>query len=292
MFCTEFFCYNYYMENYRQIYDLVKSDIDIIIENLTCKLNLQEPLLMQLKQFLNSPAKRIRPLLAILYMKACDVRLETEHYKLLTAIELVHNASLIHDDVIDNADIRRGIKTLNRIFNSKLAVVSGDYLLSCAVDFVREIGDNRILNIFIQSLAEMCKGEVAQYFCANKIPAMDEYLLKTEQKTAQLFVAALECSAILSPEIDKEKAVSFAKNFGIAFQIKDDLNNILTTNTDAENGIYTAPIILSGDVDRPAIEKTYNLLNNYINLALNNLDSLKDNIYKEALLALTELYRK
>ena len=123
---------------------------------------------------------------------------------LCAIIELIQSASLLHDDVIDNADIRRGIQTLNRIFNSKLAVVSGDYLLSCAVDFVREIGDNRILNIFIQSLAEMCKGEVAQYFCANKIPAMDEYLLKTEQKTAQLFVAALECSAILSPEIDKE----------------------------------------------------------------------------------------
>lgn len=280
------------MKDYKEIYTLVKSDIDIIIENLTSKLCLQEPLLTHLKKFLNSPAKRIRPLVAILYLKACGVRLQKEHYKLLTAVELVHNASLIHDDVIDEADVRRGNSTLNKIFNSKLAVVSGDYLLACAVDYISKIGDNRILNVFIQSLAQMCKGEISQYFCVNKIPSMEEYLLKTKQKTAQLFMTALECSAMLSPEIDRDKAVSFAQNFGIAFQIKDDLNNILTTNSDVENGIYTAPIILSGSVDNPAIEKTYHLLNNYVDLARKDLDNLEDNLYKRTLLELTELYRQ
>ena len=105
-------------------------------------------------------------------------------------------------------------------------------------------------------------------------------------------MTALECSAMLSPEIDRDKAVSFAQNFGIAFQIKDDLNNILTTNSDVENGIYTAPIILSGSVDNPAIEKTYHLLNNYVDLARKDLDNLEDNLYKRTLLELTELYRQ
>lgn len=280
------------MKDYRQIFELVKVDIEIINANLIRKLNLQEPLLSQLKDFLNAPAKRIRPLTAILYLKAHNINLNENHYKLLSAIELVHNASLIHDDVIDDADLRRCKKTLNKTFNPKLAVIAGDYLLSCAMDYVKELDNLQILDEFVQTLAQMCKGEIQQYFNINKIPALDDYLLKTEQKTAGLFVAALKCSAIIAKNINTEQAAGFARNFGMAFQIKDDLNNVLTTNTDIKNGIYTAPVILSGSIDNLAIENTYDLLNNYINLAQANLNDLEESKFKEALLELTELYRK
>ena len=280
------------MRNYQQIFDTVKSDIDIIINNLTAKLNLQEPLQTKVKAFLNAPAKRIRPLLAILYLKAAGVYLQEKHYKLLTAVELVHNASLIHDDVIDEADVRRNQTTLNRSFNTKLAVIAGDYLLSCAMDFLQEINNQQILSNFIQTLSEMCKGEIYQYFSTNKIPSLEDYITKCEQKTARLFMTALECSAILSPEISRTDALLFARNFGIAFQIKDDLTNVLTTKSDIKSGIYTAPVILSADSDNPAIEKTYDLLNNYIDNTKKYLNNLENNDYKKALEELTELYRK
>ena len=280
------------MKDYQKISELVKADLDIIIKGLCAKLNLQEPIHNQVKDFLYAPAKHIRPLLAILYLKACKIELTENHYKLLTAIELVHNASLIHDDVIDNEELRRSRKTLNTIFSPKIAVVAGDYLLACAMDYIRELDNFEILDIFIKTLANMCKGEFTQYFLINKIPDMDEYLCKTEQKTAKLFMAAFEGCAILSKDINRDNAIEFAKNFGIAFQIKDDLSNIVTSNTDVQNGIYTAPIILSGSVDNPAIEKTYTLLNNYIELARVNLKPIEANIYKQALLELTVIYKK
>lgn len=280
------------MKSYQQIFDLVKSDIDIVINNLSVKLNLQEPLFSRLKEFLNAPAKRIRPLFAILYLKAAGVPLSDKHYKLLTAVELVHNASLIHDDVIDEAYTRRNKSTLNKIFNTKLAVIAGDYLLSCAMEFLNEINNPQILESFVQALSMMCKGEVYQYFTSNQIPSLDDYIIKCEQKTARLFMTALECSAILSPELNRENALSLARNFGIAFQIKDDLTNVLTSNTDIQSGIYTAPVILSGNPANPAIEKTYDLLNNYIENTKQYLNYFNNNDYKNALEELMELYRK
>jgi len=279
------------MNSYNEISALIKSDIDIINSNLAQKINLQEPILSSIKEFLKLPAKRIRPLIAILFLKANNLPLTQNHYKLLTATELVHNASLIHDDVIDDADLRRTKKTLNSEFNAKLAVIAGDYLLSVAMDYINELNNPQILQKFTETLAAMCKGEISQYFTINKIPTLEEYLFKTQCKTAQLFTTTLECSAILSGA-DTQNAIELGKNFGMAFQIKDDLNNILTTQSDLKSGIYTAPIILSGAIDKPAIEKTYGLLNNYLDAALKTLIHIEDNIYKQALKRLTEIYRK
>lgn len=265
--------------------------MDIINDKLCTKLTLKNPMLKELKSFLNAPAKRIRPLLSVLYLKANQKELTQNHYKLLTAVELIHNASLIHDDIIDNAETRRGHKTLNVIFNSKIAVVTGDYLLTAALDYINEIKLPLIIKKFTCTLAEMCQGEFSQYFDTNKIPTLDDYIKKTKQKTAALFMTALECSMIISNS-DSENALNFAENFGIAFQIKDDLTNILTTKSDIKNGIYTAPVILSGSVNNPAIEKTYSLLNNYICNALKYLNSLKNSPYKTALHALGEIYGK
>ena len=291
-FCPKTYpCYNICMERYLKIQTLAKNEINRVNNELVQKLNLSEPLLSQMRSFLSAPAKRIRPILTILYIKACEHTLTENHYKLLTAIELVHNASLIHDDVIDDADLRRNKKTLNTEFNPKLAVVAGDYLLSCALEYIQEINIPQILINFTNTLSEMCNGEFSQYFAANKIPSMNEYLIKTEQKTAKLFMTALECSMILS-NLPPENAREFAYNFGMTFQIKDDLTNILTTKTDIENGIFTAPIILSGQINTPAIEKTYDLLNNYINNAIKNLNKLNENKYQKALLELMEIYRR
>lgn len=278
--------------NYQQIFNLVKQDMDIINNALSEKLNLNTtPVARELKQFLKAPAKRIRPLLAVLYLKAAKKNLTPNHYKLLTAIELVHNASLIHDDVTDSAELRRGRKTLNMIFNSKIAVVAGDYLLASALEYINEINNPRIIEKFANTLGSMCEGEFSQYLSRNKIPPFDDYLRKTEQKTAKLFMTALECSMLISSS-ETEDALNFAKNFGIAFQIKDDLTNILTTKSDIKSGIYTAPVILSGSVDNPAIEKTRSLLNNYICNALQCINCFESSTYKTALQSLAEIYAK
>ena len=242
----------------------------------------------ELDDFLQSPSKRIRTVLTVLYMRASKLYLLPEHYELLAAVELVHNASLIHDDVIDESKTRRQRKSLNEKFDNKLAVISGDYLLGCALKKFVKINSAEITDIFADTLKDMCKGEVKQYFNRFKKTDIENYIEKSTLKTSSLFVSVLKSSIILAGETDYDLAVEFAENFGIAFQIRDDMLNIIKNGKDIDDGIYNAPLILSENIDE-GIEKTKILLNNYINCARHCVNKLNESVYKAALLELLEL---
>ena len=165
------------------------------------------------------------------------------------------------------------------------------------------------------TLEIMSKGEVSQHFGKFSIPTIEEYIQKSEQKTAKLFETALCGSLIIAthnpprPLWEKENLLNeynefsklgegsegkeFAGNVGIAFQIRDDLINCKTTQTDINDGIYTAPVIFAGGTDNLeyGIEKTQILLNNYIDKALNELENIEDNKYKTALQELLGLLK-
>lgn len=281
-----------FKDNYNNILNIVNDDIERVNKELTAFININEPLKTKLVNFLTAPSKRIRPLLTFLYLRANDIEITENHYTLLTAVELVHNASLIHDDIIDESKTRRCEKTLNCEFDNKLAVIAGDYILSEALKKISLLNSSEIIDMFAQTLADMCEGETFQYFNKFKIPALDDYLKKTEQKTAKLFQTALEASAIISNTKSRKQAVEFGKNFGIAFQIRDDLINVKTLQADISDGIYTAPVIFSNStsVSQSGIEKTNCLLNNYINSAKQLLQNVENNKYKEALIELLELF--
>lgn len=278
---------------YLSILNVIKDDIEIINKELITLININEPLNSKLTEFLSTPSKRIRPLLSILYLRSNNIELNQAHYKLLSAVELMHNASLIHDDIIDDSKTRRSKKTLNFEFDSKLAVISGDYILSKALQYLGTLDSIEIINIFAQTLSQMCEGETFQYFNKFEIPSIENYLKKTEQKTAKLFQASLETSVLISNRELFSQASELGKNFGIAFQIRDDLINIKTGKTDIFDGIYTAPVIFSKNPSNPecGIEKTYCLLNNYVDKAFNCIKDIDDNKYKKALIELLELIR-
>lgn len=280
-------------EQYFKIYKLVESDISKVSDKVFKEINVKEPLNTALKNFLTSPSKHIRTLTAFLYLKANNKEINEKQIILQTAIELIHNASLIHDDIIDESFERRGQKSLNNQFNNKLAVISGDYLLSRALKQISELKSSEILYLFSEIFKQMCEGEITQYFSKYKKIKLDEYITKTRQKTATLFNAAIEGAAIVSATLDIIKAKDFSTNFGIAFQIRDDLINAKTTQTDIKDGIYTAPIILSESENdlTDGIEKTYRLLNNYIDKTKETLNSLEENQYKLALIELLELLK-
>lgn len=278
-------------KKYLKILNIVQKEIEQVLEQMSEGIEVQEPLKSKLFALLNAPSKHIRPLISILYLKAIDAEITAEQILYQSAIELVHNASLIHDDVIDESNTRRSVQTLNSEFGNKLAVISGDFLLSVALDKVIKIGDIALIKMFSDTLAVMSEGEITQYFKKFQIPTIDEYIKKSAQKTAKLFETAL-CGSLLIAKSDKN-GLEFARNFGIAFQIRDDLINCKTTNSDIKDGVYTAPVIFSGGVQisSDAIEKTQGLLNNYINNALNSLKDIGENEYKLALLELLELMR-
>lgn len=264
-----------------------------------------------IKNFIFAKSKRIRPSLIFLTAKALNIDVSEDILKLSCAVEIIHNATLIHDDIIDNAQKRRGKLSLNRQIGNNLSVLSGDILLSIAMKELTELNNIEILEVFSLALQKMCTGEINQNSSLNKLPSIDEYIIKSQNKTAELFCASLEALCILKNIKEREKINNFALNFGTAFQIKDDLNNILKTDktkpelSDIYNGIYTLPIILFSQRNKnfekltkdeiinqvlknpEIIEKTTDVIKKYTNRAIASLDFMKDNQYKEEIIKLT-----
>ena len=280
-------------KQYQKICEVVKADLERVNKNLVFSPDLEPELDKELEGFLNAPSKRIRSLMTILYLRSSKMYLLPAHYELLAAVELIHNASLIHDDVIDESKIRRGRTTLNDKFDNQLAVISGDYLLGESLKKLVKIGSIPVIDIFADTVKSMCLGEVNQYFNKYKKTDIEKYVEKSSQKTGSLFESALKASIILAGNEVEEKAVEFASNFGLAFQIRDDLLNIIDLDksksaSDVDEGIYNAPMILSDNLNE-GIEKTKDLLNNYVNCAKQCIDDLEESIYKKSLTELLEL---
>jgi len=286
-------------EKYQNIKQPVLPELEKTEEIMISKINVREPLNSSVKDFLKLPSKRIRSVVSLLYLKACKKEITPAHYNLLAAVELVHNASLIHDDVIDKSDLRRAHKTLSAEFDNKLAVISGDYLLSIATELLTSAGSIEVFKMFAQTLNNMCQGEINQNFDRFKIGTIENYIEKTKNKTAYLFEAALNSVMLVSDGKINSDAQNFALNFGIAFQIRDDLLNVECSdptkpeNSDIQDGIYNAPVIYAGSVEnyKAGIELTRSLLNNYIKSAKNYLNNLPDNQYRTALYELLELLK-
>ena len=287
-------------EQYKNIRAIADCELNLIEKKMIEPINVPEPLNSRIREFLSSPSKRVRPLVAILYLKSLNLPISENHLELLSAVELVHNASLIHDDIIDESEIRRGKKTIYKEFESKLAVVSGDYILSVAMEKIADFKNFEILKNFSQTLKKMCIGEISQNFDKFKITGLDEYIEKSKNKTAYLFeTALLTCAMLYESSPDFKKISDFALNLGIAFQIRDDLINILDNdcqkpaNNDIKSGIYTAPVIFAGSVENcsAGIEKTRDLLNNYIQIAKEQTEYLPKNKYSAALKEFLELLK-
>lgn len=239
-----------------------------------------------IKKYLSQESKMIRSVVSILYFGGS---ITEEQYLILTATELIHNASLIHDDTIDGSLTRRRERTLNCKYDNRFAVIAGDYLITLAVKQLLKLNNLEVLQKFTDTISKMCIGESMQYFSKNKIPTLDEYLEKTQYKTAELFDTCLETVSFYS-DIKYNK---FGLNFGIAFQIKNDLDDYrkgINLSQDIKDGIYTAPVILLNSVEysETAIEKTLGLIDNYCRRAKSDIESMSDNKYKRRLVEIID----
>lgn len=278
---------------YQEIFEVVKSDIKKVENRFLEILPKSCEIYSDLEKFLKSPSKRIRSVLALLYLRAMGVEVGENQLELLAIVELIHNASLIHDDVIDEEKIRRSQKNINSKFGNKMAIISGDYLLSVVMEKLTRLGKLELFEIFSKTIKEMCEGEILQYLNLYKIPTLEDYLKKTYQKTGSLFEACVLGCVRLSTSQEVENAKEFSKNFGIAFQIRDDIENILKGGNDIKEGVYNVPIIFSGSIDNPVagIEKSKVLLNNYLDIAQKCLCGMDESEYKSALKKLLELLK-
>ncbi len=280
--------------SYKKIASEVEDELQKLNTELANSISGKTLLHNSINEFLLTPSKRIRPLLSFLYLKARNIQITDKHIKLQTIVELIHNASLIHDDVIDNGKIRRNHNTINNTFDNRLAVISGDYILSITIQKLTELNSIELIKIFSETIDMMCSGEIEQHFSRFKIPNIEQYIEKSYKKTGALFESAVK-SALILENLPVQNA-EFAKLFGIAFQIRDDLINttgkdLSKNNNDISEGIYNAPVIFSGDITHPeaGIEKTKSLLNNYIQKTKQELSILENNRYKSAIIKLLDL---
>ncbi len=288
-----------FSKEYNKIKEFLSGELSKTEICMLDSISVREPLESFILDFLKAPSKRIRPVLCILYLKSLEINITKQHYELFSAIELIHSASLIHDDIIDESSVRRGKKTLSSEFDNKLGVITGDYILSVAMEKIINLKNPDILSMVINTVKQMCIGEINQNFDRYKIGTIENYIEKSRKKTALLFETALVSSLLLAGYEDIRQASEFGLNFGTAFQIRDDLLNLLNTDltkpaqNDIAEGIYNGAVIYAQSVEnyREGIEKHSDLLNNYVKKAESSLSEISDNIYVQKLKIILELLK-
>ena len=174
---------------------------------------------------LSSGGKRLRALLTLGSAKLSGYNLGERDINLAACVELIHSATLLHDDVIDESSLRRGMKTTNSIWGNQSSILVGDYLLSRCFEIMVEDGDLEILKLLSSTSAKIAQGEVLQLQHKGEADLLeDTYIKIINLKTAALFSAATKTGACLAGSNEKEKKAleSYGKNLGLAFQIADD----------------------------------------------------------------------
>lgn len=245
-------------QNITQLKDLFSSqlgDIDKIIKELTIG---KSPLIQEISlHLINSGGKRIRPLLLLvtnsIFYKKTDNK---SAIYLAAAVEMIHNATLLHDDVVDNSEIRRGKKTANAIWDNKATILVGDFLFSIAFQLMVKCYNLNALSVLARASSIMADGEVMQLENLSTVDInIDKYIEIISSKTAILFSASTEAVAIINNCTEREiKLLSdFGNYLGIIFQIIDDILDYTSSNqdfgkkigNDFYEGKVTLPIIIA-----------------------------------------------
>jgi geranylgeranyl pyrophosphate synthase len=181
------------------------------------------------KRMLAAGGKRLRPRVTLLAAEACGGN-SVEHLYLAAYMELIHVATLIHDDVVDNAQTRRGVNATAVDYGNRVSVLAGDYLFAWIFKNVTLNYPHPVPNVLSATLADICDGEVLQLQALGNLDlALDTYVEIARKKTASLFAASAQCGAIVGGGNPREIAAlhAFGESFGIAFQMKDDLLDMI-----------------------------------------------------------------
>ncbi|MDH5723330.1 MAG: polyprenyl synthetase family protein [Alphaproteobacteria bacterium] len=236
----------------------VMADVDMRAVNALILEYMQSdvPLIPKLAQYLIAAGgKRIRPLMTLASGQLFEADMSKVHY-LAAAVEFIHTATLLHDDVVDESEERRGQKAANLIFGNQASVLVGDFLFSKSFQMMVESGSLDVLRILSEASAIIAKGEVLQLSTTNDLETtLDDYMKVIESKTAALFSAACEVAPVLAgaPEDQIRAMYDYGKNLGIAFQITDDALDYSANQEklgkaigdDFREGKMTAPVIFA-----------------------------------------------
>ncbi|HHJ80799.1 MAG TPA: octaprenyl diphosphate synthase [Candidatus Tenderia electrophaga] len=312
--------------NMQTIIDLTQGDMNAVNDVIQTRLHSEVALINQLGHYIiNSGGKRLRPLLALLTAQAFDYK-GKQHIEIAAIIEFIHTATLLHDDVVDGSEMRRGQDTANNIWGNEASVLVGDFLYSRAFEMMVDIKNMRVMEILAHATNTIAEGEVLQLLnCHDADTSEERYLEVIHSKTAKLFEAATRLGAIISQRSDaEEKAMAaYGMHLGTAFQLVDDVLDYSSSadeigkniGDDLAEGKPTLPLIHAmrtgsaeqAQIIRSAIENgdrekinavieavntsgsiTYTaaMARQEANLAIDSLADISPSQYKDALLAL------
>ena len=212
--------------SYFELKNSVDEKLVLVEEKIKSKINSEVSLVQKMTDYhIQTGGKRLRALLTLGSAKLCRYSKGGRDINLAACVELIHAATLMHDDVLDASDIRRGEKTLHSIWGNQSSILVGDYLLSRCFEMMVEDGNLEILKLLSSTSAKIAQGEILQLQHKSEVDMLEETYLKIiSSKTAALFAAATKVGAIISNAENKEKdALDFyGKNLGLTFQIAND----------------------------------------------------------------------
>ena len=236
------------------IYEPVQEGLELVEQKLRAYGQVQQPWMSEpLSYVLERSGKRIRPVVTLLAGRFYEFDLE-KLVPMATAIELFHNATLVHDDAVDKALLRRGRSAVNSLWGEGVAVLLGDYLFSVSADLVCSIGNLKVMHMFAQTLTKISGGQLRETFSAYSWQQdRQSYFEQIDSKTAALFTAAAGTGAVLSqaPEEAVEALSEYGYGLGMAFQIVDDILDF--TGDEKEMGKPVGSDLLQGTLTLPVI---------------------------------------
>jgi len=207
-----------------EIRALIKEDIQAVDQLILDRLSSDVVLINQIGHYIiNSGGKRLRPLLVLLSARACGYK-GSNHQLMAAVIEFIHTSTLLHDDVVDESDTRRGNKTANEVWGNAASVLVGDFLYSRSFEMMVEPGELKIMQVMSEATNVIAEGEVLQLLnCHDADTTKERYMEVIHRKTAKLFEAATQMGPILAknPELE-EPFVAYGRHLGAAFQLIDD----------------------------------------------------------------------
>jgi heptaprenyl diphosphate synthase len=312
------------------IYKPVAGDLQEVERMLLSIAEKENPLLSELLQYVvKNGGKRIRPAFTLFSAKFHDYNLE----KLVptsAGLELLHTATLVHDDIVDNSELRRGKPSVAYLYGINSALLLGDYLFAKAASLVASTGNLRVIRLFAYTLMTISSGELAQIkVLFDQKRAREHYYTWVSAKTACLFTTATESGAVLSnaPEEEITALKEYGYNFGMAFQVVDDVLDFngkeeelgKPVGSDLMEGAVTLPIILYSEkypdddiirkviekedkeqvalviqkiINSPIIDECLAIANDFSQKAMKSIEKLSNNSSKDSLMEMATIMMK
>jgi all-trans-nonaprenyl-diphosphate synthase len=256
------------MTSATSLFSPVEADLRILVENLKDLIGARHPILKAAAEHLFSAGgKRIRPAIVLLVARATmrGQDITPRHRRLAEITEMIHTASLVHDDVIDESELRRGMMTVHRRFSTQVAVLAGDYLFAQSSWYLANLENIEVIKLLSEVIKDFAEGEVQQRLLQFETAVtIESYLEKSYYKTASLIANSSKAAALLSEasEIEAQKLYHYGRHLGLAFQIVDDVFDFTSSSeglgkpagADLKSGNLTIPVLYALE-EKPYLEE-------------------------------------